>query len=335
MHDLRTQYMGFTLKNPLVASSSPLTESLENLLRLEDAGIAAVVLPSLFEEQLTIESVALDEDLWRGAQEFAEAVTYLPDLEKYNTNPDGYLELIRRAKSRLSVPVFASLNGSTAGGWVRYARDIEQAGADGLELNLYAIETDVHRSGQAVEDDFCELVHDLKGRVKLPIAVKMTPFFSSIPHIAHRFDRAGVDALVLFNRFYQPDFDIETQEVVPRLVLSESSELLLRLHWIAILYHHVRPTLAVTGGVHSADDVLKCMMAGASVAMMTSALLKNGPRYVHRVLQDVSRWMMENEYNAVRQMQGNMSHRAVSNPAAFERGNYMKVLSSYSLRARP
>ena len=334
MIDLRTEYMGLTLKNPLVASSSPLTESVDNLLRLEDAGIAAVVLPSLFEEQLTIESVALDEDLWRGAQEFAEAVTYLPDLENYNTNPDGYLELIRRAKSRLAIPVFASLNGSTPGGWVRYARDIEQAGADGLELNLYAIETDVHRSGQSVEDDFCELVHELKTSVEFPVAVKMTPFFSSLPHIAKRFDRAGADALILFNRFYQPDFDIQNLEVVPRLTLSESSELLLRLHWIAILSGKVRPSLAVTGGVHSAEDVLKSLMAGASVAMMTSALLKNGPRHAHRVLEDLTRWMKENEYDAVLQMLGSMSRRSVSNPAAFERGNYMKVLSSYALRMR-
>lgn len=334
MLDLRTQYMGFTLKNPLVASSSPLTESLENLMRLEDAGIAAVVLPSLFEEQLTVDSVALDADLWRGAQEFAEAITYLPDLEKYNTNPDGYLELIRRAKSRLAVPVFASLNGTTPGGWIRYAREIEQAGADGLELNLYAVETDVHRAGQSVDNDFCELLRELKARVKLPVAVKMTPFFSSIPNIAHRFDQAGAGALVLFNRFYQPDFDIENLEVVPRLNLSEPSELLLRLHWAAILYRRVRASLAVTGGVHSAEDVLKCLMAGAGVAMMTSALLKNGPRYASRVLQDLTRWMVKNDYDALRQMQGNMSYSSVSNPLAFERGNYMKVLSSYALRMR-
>lgn len=334
MIDLQTQYMGLTLKNPLVASSSPLTESMDGLLRLEDAGIAAVVLPSLFEEQLTLESVALDEDLWRGAQEFAEAVTYLPDLENYNTNPDGYLELLAQAKRRLAVPVFASLNGSTPGGWVRYAREIEQAGADGLELNIYAIETDVHRTGEAVEDSFCELVHQLKASVKLPIAVKMTPFFSSLPYIAKRFDRAGAEALILFNRFYQPDFDIQNLEVVPRLTLSEPYELLLRLHWVAILYGRVRPSLAITGGVHSAEDVLKALMAGASVAMMTSALLKNGPRYVHRVLEDLTRWMSENEYEAVRQMQGSISHRSVANPAAFERGNYMKVLSSYVLRLR-
>ena len=334
MIDLTTQYMGLTLRNPLVASSSPLTESIDSLLRLEDAGIAAVVLPSLFEEQLTLESVALDEDLWRGAQEFAEAVTYLPDLENYNTNPDGYLELVRQAKGRLSIPVFGSLNGSTPGGWVRYARDIEQAGADGLELNIYAIEADVHRSGEAVEDSFCELVHELKANVKFPIAVKMTPFFSSLPHIAKRFDRAGADALILFNRFYQPDFDIQNQEVVPYLMLSEPYELLLRLHWVAILYGRVRPSLAVTGGVHTGRDVLKALMAGASVAMMTSALLKNGPRYVQRVLQELTGWMSENEYDAVRQMQGSMSHRSVPNPAAFERGNYMKVLSSYALRLR-
>lgn len=334
MIDLRTQYLGLTLKNPLVASSSPLTESMDSLLRLEDAGIAAVVLPSLFEEQLTIESVTLDEDLWRGAQEFAEAVTYLPDLENYNTNPDGYLELIRHAKRRLAVPVFASLNGSTPGGWIRYARDIEQAGADGLELNIYSIEADVHRSGEAVESSYCELVRQLKAGVKLPIAVKMTPFFSSIPHIAKRFERAGADALILFNRFYQPDFDVQNLEVVPRLTLSEPHELLLRLNWVAILYGRVRPSLAVTGGVHSAEDVLKSLMAGASVAMMTSALLKNGPRFVHRVLDDLARWISENEYDAVLQMQGSMSHQSVPNPAALERGNYMKVLSSYALRPR-
>jgi len=334
MIDLKTHYMGLALKNPLVASSSPLTESVENLVRLEDAGIAAVVLPSLFEEQLTLESVTLDEDLWRGAQEFAEAVTYLPDMDNYNTNPDGYLELVSQAKRRLSVPVFASLNGSTPGGWIRYAREIEQAGADGLELNIYAIETDVHRSAEAAEESYCELVHQLKASVKLPIAVKMTPFFSSLPHIAKRFDRAGADALILFNRFYQPDFDIQNLEVIPRLALSEPNELLLRLHWAAILFSRVRPDLAVTGGVHSAEDVLKALMAGASVAMMASVLLKNGSRYVRRVLDDLTRWMSENEYDAIGQMQGSMSHRSVPNSTAFERGNYMKVLSSYALRLR-
>ena len=334
MIDLRMRYMGLTLKNPVVASSSPLTESLESLLRLEDAGVAAVVLPSLFEEQLTLESTALDEDLWRGAQEFAEAVTYLPDLENYNTNPDGYLELIRQAKSRLAIPVCASLNGSTPRGWTRYAYEIEQAGADALELNLYSIETDTHRSSEAVEDAFCELVHNVKATVKISVAVKLSPFFSSIPHMAKRLDRAGADALVLFNRFYQPDFDIQNLEVVPRLTLSEPHELLLRLHWVAILFDRVRPSLAITGGVHSSEDVLKSLMAGASVAMMTSALLKNGPRYAHRVLEGLVRWMSENEYESLGQMQGSMSHRSLSNPSAFERGNYMKVLSSYALRMR-
>jgi dihydroorotate dehydrogenase (fumarate) len=334
MIDLTTRYMGWTLRNPLVASSSPLTETLDSLRRLEDAGIAAVVLPSLFEEQLTLESVALDEDLWRGAQEFAEAVTYLPNLDNYNTNPDGYLTLIRQAKIAISIPVIASLNGSTPGGWIRYAREIEQAGADGLELNIYSIETDLHRSGETVEEGFCELVHQVKASVRIPVAVKLSPFFSSIPNIARRFDRAGADALVLFNRFYQPDFDIEALEVVPRLALSEPYELLLRLHWLAILAGRVRPDLAVTGGVHSAEDVLKAVMAGASTAMMTSALLKNGPRYVKHVLNDLVRWMEEHEYTAIQQMQGSMSYRSVSDPAALERGNYMKVLSSYALKMR-
>jgi dihydroorotate dehydrogenase (fumarate) len=334
MIDLTTRYMGWTLRNPLVASSSPLTETLDSLRRLEDAGIAAVVLPSLFEEQLTLESVALDEDLWRGAQEFAEAVTYLPNLDNYNTNPDGYLTLIRQAKMAISVPVIASLNGSTPGGWIRYAREIEQAGADGLELNIYSIETDLHRSGETVEEGFCELVHQVKASVRIPVAVKLSPFFSSIPNIARRFDRAGADALVLFNRFYQPDFDIEALEVVPRLALSEPYELLLRLHWLAILAGRVRPALAVTGGVHSAEDVLKAIMAGASTAMMTSALLKNGPRYVKHVLNDLVRWMEEHEYTAIQQMQGSMSYRSVPDPAALERGNYMKVLNSYALRMR-
>jgi dihydroorotate dehydrogenase (fumarate) len=334
MIDLTTRYMGWTLKNPLIASSSPLTESLDSLRRLEDAGIAAVVLPSLFEEQLSLESAALDEDLWRGAQEFAEAVTYLPNLENYNTNPDGYLSLIRQAKQALSVPVTASLNGNSPGGWIRYAREIEQAGADGLELNLYSIETDLHRSSETIEEGFCELVHRVKTSVSIPIAVKLSPFFSSVPHIALRFDRAGADALVLFNRFYQPDFDIEALEVVPRLDLSDSNELLLRLHWVAILAGRLRTDLAVTGGVHSAQDVLKSVMAGANVAMLTSALLKNGPRYAKHVLGDLVNWMEEHEYAAIQQMHGSMSYRSVPNPAALERGNYMRVLSSYSLKMR-
>jgi len=332
--DLSTQYMGLALKNPLVASASPLNESMDNLRRMEDSGIAAFVLPSLFEEQLTLESVLIDQDLSRGADEFAEAITYLPNLESYNTGPEGYLELIRRAKQAVAIPVIASLNGTTLGGWVRYAREMEKAGADAVELNLYSMETDPHKSSEAVEDRYCELVRQVKASLQIPVAVKLSPFFSSMTYMAKRLDDAGADALVLFNRFYQTDFDIESLEPEPHLVLSDPCELPLRLHWVAILYGAIRPSLAITGGVHSAKDVVKCMMAGAQVAMMTSALIQNGVRYPRRILDDLTDWTTEHEYESIQQMRGSMSYRAAPNPGAFERSNYMKMLSSYALRAR-
>jgi dihydroorotate dehydrogenase (fumarate) len=326
--------MSLVLKNPLIASASPLNESMDNLRRMEDSGIAAVVLPSLFEEQLTLESVLIDQDLSRGADEFAEAITYLPNLESYNTGPEGYLELIRRAKQAVAIPVIASLNGTTPGGWVRYAREMEQVGADAVELNLYSMETNPHKSSEAVEDRYCELVRQVKASLQIPVAVKLSPFFSSMAHMAKRLDDAGADALVLFNRFYQADFDIESLEPEPRLVLSDPCELPLRLHWVAILYGSIRPSLAITGGVHRAEDVVKCMMAGAQVSMMTSALIQNGVRYPRRMLDDLVRWMTEHEYESIQQMRGSMSYRAAPNPGAFERSNYMKMLSSYALRAR-
>lgn len=332
--DLTTPYMKLALKNPLVASASPLTESVDNLRRLEDSGIAAVVLPSLFEEQLTLESVLIDQDLSRGADEFAEAITYLPNLASYNTGPEGYLELIHRAKQAVAIPVIASLNGTTPGGWTRYAREMEQAGADAVELNLYSMETDPHKSSNAIEDRYCELVSDVRASLQIPVAVKLSPFFSSMVHMAERLDNAGADALVLFNRFYQADFDIENLEAAPHLVLSDRCELPLRLHWVAILYGSIRPNLAITGGVHRAEDVVKCMMAGAHVAMMTSALLQNGVRYPRRLLDDLFHWMAEHEYESIHQLRGSMSYRAVPNPSAFERSNYMKMLSSYALRVR-
>jgi dihydroorotate dehydrogenase (fumarate) len=291
-------------------------------------------LPSLFEEQLTLESVQIDQDLSRGADEFAEAITYLPNLESYNTGPEGYLELIHRAKQAIAIPVIASLNGTTPGGWVRYAREMQQAGADALELNLYTLETDPRKSSDAVENGYCELVHQVKASLKIPVAVKLSPFFSSMAHMARRLDDAGADALVLFNRFYQADFDIENLEAAPHLVLSDPCELPLRLHWVAILYGSVRPSLAITGGVHRPEDVVKCMMAGAQVAMMTSALIQNGVRYPHRLLEDLVRWMTDHEYESIQQMRGSMSYRSAPNPRAFERNNYMKMLSSYALRIR-
>ncbi len=332
MIDLTTGYMGLQLSNPLVASAGPLTESADNVRRLEDAGISAVVLPSLFQEQLDVESAGLDQDLERGGDGFYEALGYLPNLANYNTGPEGYLERIVRIKRAVKIPVIASLNGTTPSGWIRYARQMEEAGADGIELNIYAIETNPFRASDQVEADYIALVRQVKMNVHVPVAVKLTPFFSSLMHISSCLVKAGADALVLFNRFYQPDFDLEEMEVVPSLHLSTPDELLMRLHWTAILYGNVNASLGITGGVHSSEDVLKSVMAGADVAMTTSALLKNGIGYARHILTGLERWMEEHEYESIRQMKGSMSHRSVADPAALERGNYMRVLSSYMLR---
>lgn len=333
MIDLTTRYLGLSLNNPLVASASPLCESVANIRRLEDCGLAAVVLPSLFEEQIRLEGETLHSDLLRGADSFPESLDFFPDMTTYNLGPDGYLELIRKAKRSVAIPVIASLNGTTSGGWVRYARLMEEAGADALELNIYALATDPARTAAEVERSYCDLVRQVKGSVRIPVAVKLSHFFSALPNMARQLDAAGADALVLFNRFYQPDFDIEALEVVPSLTLSRPEELLLRLHWVAILFGHTRADLAITGGVHSAQDILKSVMAGARVAMTTSALLHNGIEHARGMLDDLVRWMEEHEYESIRQMCGSMSQRSAPDPAAFERSNYMRVLSSYTLRA--
>jgi dihydroorotate dehydrogenase (fumarate) len=332
MIDITTKYLGLKLKSPIIASASPLCESIDNLRRMEDAGIAAVVLPSLFEEQLQLESQALDSDLSRGDESFAESLNYFPDLQNYNLGPEGYLNLIRRAKRSLSIPVIASLNGVSEGGWVRYAGLMQQAGADAIELNLYGLVTDPAISSSQVEQGYCELVSQVKASVTIPVAVKLSQFFTAIPYMSQRLDEAGADALVLFNRFYQPEFDLESLEVVPSLNLSNSQELLLRLHWVALLCGRVRCSLAITGGVHTAEDVLKSIMAGANVAMMTSALLRHGIEHAELVLGQVKSWMEEHEYESIRQMRGSMSYQSTSRPDVFERVNYMKVLSSYVLR---
>ena len=333
MTDLRTRYLGCTLASPLVLSASPLSEDVDILRRAEDAGAGAVVLHSLFEEQLTIESTDLDRHLTHGTESFAEALGYFPDMTGYNLGPEGYLEHVRRAKAAVRVPVIASLNGVSAGGWTEYARGIEDAGADALELNAYYIPTDVRMSGAEVEDMYVELVRAVKAAVRIPLAVKLGPYFSAFAHLAHRLDEAGADALVLFNRFYQPDLDIEHLEVVPNLTLSTSSELRLRVRWVAILYGRVRAALAVTGGVHTAEDVLKSMMAGAAVTMMTSALLAGGIRHLATVKAGLIAWMEEHEYESIAQIRGSMSQRAVADPAAFDRANYLRVLRSSALRA--
>lgn len=335
MPDLTTTYLGLKLRSPLVASSSPLCQNIGNILHMEDAGIAAVVLHSLFEEQILIESQALDRHLSAAEESYAESLSYFPDLRRYNIGPDEYVEHIRRAKQAVDIPVIGSLNGVSTGGWIRYARLIEEAGADALELNIYHLPTDPSIDGVTVEQQYVELVRHVKASVRIPVAVKLGPYFSSIPNMAAKLDEAGADALVLFNRFYQPDFDLESLEVVPNLVLSNSSELLTRLHWVGILYGRIRADMAITGGVHTAQDVLKCMMAGARVAMMTSALLRQGIDYAARLEEDLIRWMEEHEYESIRQMQGSMSVQRVADPAAFQRANYMRVLSSYELRSRP
>jgi dihydroorotate dehydrogenase (fumarate) len=332
MIDLTTEYLGLKLKSPIVASSSPLTESLENIQRLEAAGAAAVVLPSIFEEQLTLESNALDQDLDRGTESFAESLSYFPAYEDFRHGQDVYLSQIRRAKSVCSIPILASLNGATASGWVRFAKEIEQAGADAIELNTYSLATGYSDTSATIEKGIVTLVRQVKEATTIPIAVKLSPQYTSIPHLAMELDRAGANGLVLFNRFYQPDFDIHNLVVSPKLTLSRQEELLLRLHWIAILYGDVRADLAITGGVHSAEGVLKSVMAGAQVAMTASALLSKGISHITTMQNDLVRWMEEHEYESIRQMRGSLSRRAVPDPSTFERGNYIKTLSSYTLR---
>jgi dihydroorotate dehydrogenase (fumarate) len=333
MSDLRTNYMGLLLKSPLLASASPLCESVDNIRRLEDHQIAGVVLPSLFEEQLELESLTVDYDLARGSESFPESANFFPDLQTYNLGPDGYLELIRHAKESVDIPVIASLNGISDGGWLQYAKLMEEAGADAIELNIYSISTDPGVPGSEVEQGYVDLVRHLKHSIRIPLAVKLSPFFSAPANMGVRFDEAHADAIVLFNRFYQPDFDIEQMEVVPSLVLSRPEELLMRLHWTALLYGHVRADLGITGGVHTASDVIKCVLAGAKATFMTSALLRNGVHHAAHVISEVDRWLDEHEFVSIQQMCGSMSRGAVPDPTAFERGNYMKVLSSYTLRA--
>jgi dihydroorotate dehydrogenase (fumarate) len=329
MVDLSTTYLGLKLKNPLVASPSPISEKVENVQRLEEAGIAAVVLYSLFEEQIIHESLELDYFLNQGTESFAEALTYLPDMGRYSIGPEAYLEHLGCVKKAVNIPVIGSLNGVSTGGWTKYAKGIEEAGADALELNLYYLATDPYLTSVELEDAYVTLVRDVRSQIRIPIAVKLSPFFSALPNLAHRLVEAGADGLVLFNRFYQPDFDLEALEVIPNLVLSNSDELRLPLRWIAILYGRTRADFALTSGVHTAQDVLKAVMAGASVAMTTSALLQKGIGTVGEILTDLQAWMEAHEYVSIAQMKGSMSQGAVAEPAAFERANYMKVLGSY------
>jgi dihydroorotate dehydrogenase (fumarate) len=328
MSDLSTTYLGLPLRNPLICSSSPLCQDLDSLRRMEDAGAAAVVLHSLFEEQIEREGEDLEHCLGHATESSAESLSCFPDMGEYNLGPDGYLEHIREARAILKIPVIASLNGATRGGWVRYARLMEEAGADALELNIYDLPTDPARSGAQVEQDVVDLVREVASGLRIPLAVKLSPFWSAPAHLARRLEDAGARGLVLFNRFYQPDFDLEELQVFPTLKLSQPDELLLRLHWVAILYGRVGADLAVTGGVHSANDVLKVLLAGGRVAMMTSALMRNGIDHLKYTLADLAFWVEDRGYDSVGQMRGSMSLLSVPDPTAFERGNYLKVLRS-------
>jgi dihydroorotate dehydrogenase (fumarate) len=332
MPDLTTTYLGLRLKNPLVASASPLSKKVELVQRLEEAGAAAVVLYSLFEEQITQESRALDHYLTYGTESYAEALSYFPDLDHYNLEPDSYLEHVQRVKRAVDIPVIGSLNGISPGGWVEYAHKIEQAGADALELNIYYLPADVSLSSAELEEIYITLLRDIRHQVRIPIAVKLSPFFTALPYMARRLVQAGADGLVLFNRFYQPDFDLETLEVVPNLTLSSSQDLRLPLRWIALLYGRIEADFALTSGVHTAEDVLKAMMAGANIAMLASELLAHGIWRLQDILDDLRTWMDAHEYESIAQMRGSMSQRAVAEPAAFERANYMIALNSFDRR---
>jgi len=327
---LHTKYLGLDLKNPLVASSGPLTGRIDTLKKLEEAGAAAVVLPSLFEEEIVREGVEIAMLYDYQNEGFGEAQTYLPEMETYNTGPETYLQLVRQAKQSLTIPVIGSLNGTSNGGWIQYGKMIEEAGADALELNIYYLAADPEMTAQQVEEQYLELVASVRGAVSIPLAVKVGPFFSSMANMAKRLFHAGADGLVLFNRFIQPDIDLDTLTVESRLVLSSRDELWLPLRWIAILRSYFDQSLAATRGVHTSEDVIKLLLAGADVAMTTSALLKHGPGLISDLLVGLRTWLEEKEYVSVEQMKGSMSQRNSPDPAAFARVNYVKTIQSYS-----
>lgn len=327
--DLTTTYLGLKLKNPIVPSASPLSYTLEGMKQLEDAGASAIVMYSLFEEQIVHETSELLHYLSQGTESYGEALTYFPDVQQFNAGPEEYLELIKEAKDKISIPIIGSLNGVSVGGWTNYAKKIEDAGADALELNVYYIPTDPDIHGEEIEKQYIELLKSIKKSIRIPVAVKLSPYFSAMANIAKKLDAAGAEGLVLFNRFYQPDIDLETLEVSPSVNLSTQQEMRLPLRWIAILYGHVKASLAATSGIYDAEDVIKMLMVGADVTMMCSALLKHGPDYITKVLNDVEKWMTENDYRSVSQMKGSLSQKSVADPAAFERANYMKSLHSY------
>jgi dihydroorotate dehydrogenase (fumarate) len=328
--DLTTRYLGFTLSHPLIAGASPMNRNLDSVRRLEDAGIAAIVMPSLFEEELLSEQLATAEAMEAPAESYAEATTYFPTPPGFQLGPEQYLKRLSQIKAIVSVPVFGSLNGVTPGGWSQYARSIEQAGADALELNLYNLVTDPNRPGHEIENETLELVREVREQVTIPLTVKLSPFYTSLPNFAQQLVDMGADGLVLFNRFYQPDIDVEELAVEPSLNLSDSSELLLRLHWLAILSGRIDASLAVTGGVHSATDVVKSVMCGAAGVQVVSELLQHGAMRINAILDELQQWLEDHEYESLQQMLGSMDLKRCPDPQAYERTNYMRLLNSWN-----
>lgn len=326
MIDLSTTYLGLKLCSPLVVSASPLSRDVEGIQRLEAAGASAVVLYSLFEEQLRQEEIDLDYHLNAGTESFAESLTYFPQANEFHTGPEGYLKHIRKAKASVRIPIIASLNGSTLGGWTKFAGEIERAGADAIECNIYSLATDPRLTAADIEKTYLDIVRAVKTTVTIPVAVKLSPFFSNLANMAHRLEDAGADALVLFNRFYQPDIDLEELEIRPNVLLSTPQSLRLPLTWIGILHGRLKASLAATGGVHSAEDVVKLLMVGADVTMMCSSLMRHGVNHLRHVERELRNWMEEHEYESVLQMQGSMSQLRGPDPGSFERAQYMRAV---------
>ncbi len=324
--DLTTKYLGLQLRTPLVVSASPLSQEISGIRALEDAGASAVVLYSLFEEQLHQEALDLELHLNAGTESFAESLTYFPQSSEFHTGPEGYLDHIRKSKATVDIPIIASLNGLTLGGWTKFARQIEQAGADAIECNLYFIPTNMDLSAAETEKIYTEILREVKGAVHIPVAVKLSPFFSNLAHVAKQFDQLGADGLVLFNRFYQPDIDLEELEIKPNVLLSTPQALRLPLTWIGILHGRIQASLAATSGVHGPEDVIKLLMVGADVTMMCSALIRNGIAHLRHVEQGIEEWMQVHEYESVQQMQGSMSQLRCPDPGAFERAQYMRAV---------
>lgn len=331
--DLTTNYMGMSLKSPIVPSASPLSETIDNIKKMEDYGAGAVILYSLFEEQLKLEQIEMEHFTTAGASSYAESLSFFPEAHEYRLGPEEYLDHIRKAKETVGIPIIASLNGTTVGGWIDYAKKIEEAGADGIECNIYYIPTDPDLDGNKVELTYVNILQAVKNTVKIPVSIKLSPYFSSLSNIVKKLDNAGADALVLFNRFYQPDIDLDNLEVTPNVLLSHSSAMRLPMRWIAILKGKIKADLAATSGIHTGEDVIKMLMVGANIAQVCSSLLKSGLSHIKTMENQMKQWMVEHDYESVKQMLGSMSQMKVKDPSAFERANYMKALTKYKLGA--